>query len=137
MTTAAKRSGFERMCLRKQRRWTQWHNAPAITGHERLTMTTQASGQSVPSSLPCSTSSPDRGRLPDSVSDLNWQEHRPGTGYYDNDILLAAVPVNGSTGWAYELAVISAVFNGDYLDWYCNGELWEWAIDDAEFVVRI
>jgi hypothetical protein len=32
------------------------HNAPAITGHERLTMTSETGGQSAPSSLPCSTS---------------------------------------------------------------------------------
>ena len=100
-------------------------------------MTTQTSGQSAPVDRPCSTPSPDRGRLPDAVADLDWQEHRPGKDYYDDDTLLAAVPVKGSTGWAYQLAVISAVFNGDYLDWYCNGELWEWAIDDADFVVSL
>lgn len=32
------------------------HNAPAITGHERLTMTTETARQSAPRSLPCSTS---------------------------------------------------------------------------------
>lgn len=100
-------------------------------------MSSETSGQSDPSSLPCSTWSPDRGRLPDAVADLDWQLHEPGTAYYDNETLLAAVPVKRSSGWAYQLAVISALDCGEYLDWYCNGELWEWGIDDADFVVRL
>jgi hypothetical protein len=34
-------------------------NAPAITGHERLTMTTETGEQSAPSSLPCYPSEPE------------------------------------------------------------------------------
>lgn len=79
---------------------------------------------------------PDRSRLPVDVQRLDWQQHKPGDAYYDNDTLLVAVSVRDSLS-PYELAVISALDNGDYLDWYCHGELWEWAIDDVDFFVRI
>lgn len=86
------------------------------------------------------TRAPDITKIPSSVRLLEWQRMDPLREWSDGQQLLVAVPVRRGgidDQWAYELDVVQIDCDVDRFRVTCNGEVWGWDLDDADYYVEI
>lgn len=82
----------------------------------------------------------DATKIPAALQCVAWQEMKRGLEWYDGTTLLVCVPVchdSGApaSGWYYEMAVVDISCDEDGLDVYCQGDVWGWDLDDADWFV--
>jgi len=80
---------------------------------------------------------PDLAKIAPPLKAWAWFPLDPTLAWFDGTVLLVAVPIGNPDDFRYDYAVVDILCDEDSFEVYCEGEVWGWDMDDADWYVVI
>ena len=80
---------------------------------------------------------PDLAKIAKPLQSLWWMPIDPAAKWWDETVLLVAVRIGNPDDWRYDYAVVDIVCDEYGVEVYCEDEVWDRNLDDADWYVVI